>query len=211
VRPRLEQHVVNKDFWTSVIIFTSKDANLNKAHVQYLESRLVQTANEAKRCKLDNGNYPALPSLSEADTAEIEGFLDEILLCLPVLGVQLFEKPMVAAPSAPRLFIKAKGIVAEGYEAPSGFIVRVGSQALGAEVPSIHAYLSDTRRTLVETEILQASDGGYRFTKDYEFASPSTAAGVVLGRSANGRTEWLTESGRTLKSLQEAEVAEETV
>jgi len=43
----------------------------------------------------------------------------------------------------------------------------------------------------------------YRFTQDYAFSSPSTAAAVVLGRSANGRIEWKDGLGRTLKELQE--------
>ena len=44
-RPRLEQHYREKDFWTSLIVFTAKDKlHLNKAHVQYLESRLVSLA-----------------------------------------------------------------------------------------------------------------------------------------------------------------------
>ena len=39
---------------------------------------------------------------------------------------------------------------------------------------------------------------------DYTFNSPSTAAGVMLGRSANGRVEWKDATGRTLKDLQTA-------
>ena len=39
----------------------------------------------------------------------------------------------------------------------------------------------------------------------YVFASPSTAAGVVQGRTANGRIDWKTKEGRTLKQLQETE------
>src|SRR5438270_10760444 len=69
-RPRLEQHYRQKDFWTSVIVFTGK--NLNKAHIQYLESRLVSLARNAKRCVLDNGNNPLLPTLSIPDTAAME-------------------------------------------------------------------------------------------------------------------------------------------
>jgi hypothetical protein len=76
VLPRVERHFATKDFWTSLILFTSKDENLNKAHVQYLEARLTALARDAKRCLLDNGNVPQLPSLSEADTAEMEGFLE---------------------------------------------------------------------------------------------------------------------------------------
>ena len=40
--------------------------------------------------------------------------------------------------------------------------------------------------------------------QDYVFASPSAAAGVVQGRSANGRVDWKTKDGKTLKDLQEA-------
>jgi hypothetical protein len=85
LRPRLEQHYAKKDFWTQVIAFISKDDNLNKAHVQYLESRLVALAAEAKRFTLDNGNTPSAPSLSEADIAEMDAFLDEMLLVLPAV------------------------------------------------------------------------------------------------------------------------------
>jgi len=38
----------------------------------------------------------------------------------------------------------------------------------------------------------------------YLFASPSLAAGVMLGRPANGRVEWKAADGRTLKDIQDA-------
>src|SRR5262245_5436546 len=93
---RLERHFAEKDFWTSLVLFTSKDDNLNKAHVQYLESRLCTLAREANRSVLDNVTDPQLPSLSEADVAEVEGFLDEMLLIFPLLGLTAFEKPQPA-------------------------------------------------------------------------------------------------------------------
>ena len=70
VLDRLESHALKKDFWTSLFVFTSKDTNLNKAHVQYLEARLLELAREARRCTLDNKNEPQPPSLSEADQAD---------------------------------------------------------------------------------------------------------------------------------------------
>lgn len=99
IRPRLEQHAAKKDFWTTCVAFTSKEENLNKAHVQFLESRLVDIAKRNKRCLLDNGNVPTLPSLSESDAADAEGFLAEMLLCLPTLGINVFT---VGATPAPR-------------------------------------------------------------------------------------------------------------
>jgi len=145
--PRLDQHAKSKDFWTYAVIFTSKDQNLNKAHVQHLEARLVALAMEAKRCELDNGNVPQVPALSEADAADAEGFLADLLLCLPVVGMSLFEKPRATATSSRNLFLRAKGIEARGVDGAEGFVVRAGSTAVRAEVPSIHSYLTDLRRT----------------------------------------------------------------
>jgi hypothetical protein len=148
VKPRLESHFANKDFWTTLILFTSKDENMNKAHVQYLEARLAKLAAEAKRSVLDNGNSPQLPSLSEADTAEMEGFLEEMLLIYPVLGVTAFDKPQAEPMGAHRLYLKSKGIVASGFEAEQGFVVLANSQAVSMPVPSIHQYMKDLREAL---------------------------------------------------------------
>jgi hypothetical protein len=207
IRPRLEQHAAKKDFWTSCIAFTSKDENLNKAHVQYLEARLIALAVQAKRCVLDNGNAPALPSMSEADAADAEGFLTEMLLCFPVLGLGVFSTATVAQARGRTLYLRAKGVEAEGLETAEGFVVRAGSTAVKSEVPSCHAYLKELRAALVDNGVLKASGDGCAFTQDYVFSSPSTAAGVVLGRSSNGRVEWKTKDGQTLKELQDTEAA----
>ena len=204
IRPRLDQHAAKKDFWTSCVSFTSKDENLNKAHVQYLETRLIGLASQAKRCTLDNGNSPALPSLSEADIADAEGFLAEMLLCFPVLGLSVFHNASLDATSARTLYLSAKGVKAEGRETSDGFVVKAGAAAVTDEVPSCHSYLKELRTALLGNGVLRQVDNNYRFAQDYVFASPSTAAGVILGRSANGRIEWKSKDGKTLKELQEA-------
>jgi hypothetical protein len=204
IKPRLEQHSAKKDFWTNCVAFTSKDENLNKAHVQYIESRLIATATQAKRCILDNGNAPALPSLSEADAADAEGFLSEIMLCFPLLGLNAFTAAAPIQKNAKLLVISTKGIKAEGMESHDGFVVRAGSGAVKAEVPSCHAYLKELRAALLSNGVLKTSADDFVFTQDYVFPSPSTAAGVVQGRSANGRMDWKTKDGKTLKDLQES-------
>jgi hypothetical protein len=208
LRPRLEQHAKLKDFWTHAVAFTSKDQNLNKAHVQHLEARLVALATGSKRCVLDNGNIPQAPSLSEADVAEVEGFLDDVLLCLPLLGYDYFEPAPEPTASEAVLFLTAKGIRASGFESPKGFTVRTGSQAVREEVVSIHPYMHEIRAELVRQGVLVDRGVHYELAQDYTFGSPSTAAGVLLGRTANGRVEWKTADGRTLKSLQDAEAEE---
>lgn len=202
VLSRLDQHARSKDFWTHAAVFTSKDQNLNKAHVQYIEARMVSLANEAKRCELDNANVPRLPALSEADAADAEGFLADVLLCLPVVGLNLFEKAKVVAEEGQDLLLRAKGIEARGIDSPEGFVVRAGSTAVKADVPSIQAYLADLRLALVAQGVLTNAGEVFRLEQDYTFASPSTAAGVLLGRSANGRAEWKDAKGRSLKEIQ---------
>jgi hypothetical protein len=203
VRARFDKHVREKDFWTHLVLFTSRDQALHKAHVQHLESRLVALAYKAKRAAVENENKPQLPTLSEADVADADAFLDDVLLILPLLGVTAFDIVETKVRSGPTLWIKAKGVQAEGRDGVEGFVVFGGSQAVAATVTSIHPYLAERREELVRQHVLEASDGILRFTQDFVFESPSMAAGVVLGRSANGRIEWKNQEGRPLKELQE--------
>lgn len=190
VRPRVEQHHREAE-------------NLNKAHVQYLESRLVELAKSAKRCDVENGNSPQRPNLTESDQAEMEAFLDEMLLVYPVVGITAFETVKVESSSAARLFVRAKGITATGYDTPGGFVVCRGSEAVVDWVPSAHRYAQTLRDALVERGVLVRSQDRFLFAQDYTFQSPSAAAQVIQGRTANGRIDWKDDSGTTLKDLQE--------
>ncbi len=206
LRPRLASHAKNKDFWTHGVAFTSKDQSLNKAHVQHLEARLVQLAAEAKRCELDNDNVPQMPSLSDADKADAELYLADMLLCLPVVGMSFFEKPRGPAGKNRELYLSAKEIQARGYEGQGGFVVRSGSQAVKNEVASISTSSSELRKTLLSQSIFEDTGTAYRFVQDYFFTSPSAASDVLLGRSSNGRIEWKDDEKRPLKEIQDAEV-----
>ena len=210
IRPRLESHFAQKDFWNRAIAFVAAPGQLNKAHVQFLESNLIRLAHSAKRLPLDNANQPTEPSLSEADRADMVVFLEHMLGMLPVLGVYAFEQirpsPSNPLPAAAALLrCKGKGVVATGYEASQGFVVKADSQAALHTTPSMQQHakgMYDLREELLSNGVLVPDDERLRFTQDYAFSSPSTAAAVVLGRSANGRTEWQDPQGRTLKALQ---------
>ena len=205
VGARLDVHAKKKDYWTHGVAFTSKDQTLNKAHIQYLEARLLKLAHEAKLCDLENTQTPKVPPLSEQDAADAELFLDDMLLCLPVVEVRFFQKPGDQALTSRPLFLQVNKLKAQGYEDTSGFVVQQGSQAVKTESPSIHAYMSDLRNTLKTNGIFVENGDFDRMTQDYVFSSPSTASGVLLGRPSNGRTEWKDSEGRTLKNIQEEE------
>jgi hypothetical protein len=207
VRPRLESHFSQKDFWTKAVFFVAGPGQLNKAHVQFLEAHLVQRARAAKRVPLENGNTPAEPTLSEADRADMHVFLANMFSILPVLGVNAFEQAasVVVSTETAMLSCRGKGVLARGYEATQGFIVKAGSQAVLQDTPSMKEHVRgmyDLRQELIKNGVLQAKTDQYEFSQDYAFTSPSTAAAIVLGRSANGRVEWKDDRGRTLKELQ---------
>lgn len=207
VRPRLESHYAQKDFWNRAVCFVAAPGQLNKAHVQFLEANLIRLAKASKRLPLDNANQPAEPSLSEADCADMQVFLENMLGMLPVLGIHAFEQaaPLVATVAQIVLTCRGKGVAASGYEATQGFVVRSGSQAVAESVPSMQQHVRgmfDLREELIGNGVLVREGDHYCFAQDYVFSSPSTAAAVVLGRSANGRIEWKDTGGRTLKELQ---------
>lgn len=209
VLQRLEAHERNKDFWDHLILFTSKDENLNKAHIQYLESRLVEMAHTAKRCRLENGNSPAQPALSESDVADMENFLDNMVLIYGVLGLSVFETPKIEnSPKAnseknEKLFLKGPQAEAIGYDSIEGFIVLKGAKAKVAEVESLPEAIKISRSQLVTDGLFVQKENSYELTQDYTFTSPSKAASIFLARSANGRIEWKNKSGKTLKDIQE--------
>ena len=114
-------------------------------------------------------------------------------------------------PFSPRIFVVDGDPDGLCLVKRSNWIVKAGSQAAGETVPSMQQHVRgmyDLRLELISNGVLQNDNGNYRFTQDYAFKSPSTAAAVVLGRSANGRIEWKNAGGKTLKELQEREAGE---
>lgn len=210
LRDRLKQHVKQKDFWTRFVAFTSTDENLNKAHVCYLEHRLVALAKAANQWEVENQAIPAEPPLSEADRADAEWFLREMLVIYPILGVDAFESAADETTGANEeeiLTLSQSGAKGQGRETKDGFVVLAGSLARASETKAIHNYLHELRKQLLSKGVL-APDGDHLvLTQDYRFASPSTAAGVLVGRAANGRVAWKTPDGKTLKAVQ-SELAE---
>jgi len=211
VRARLDSHHANKDFWQQAVIFTTKGDPLNKAEVQFLEARLVELAHINKRCKLDNANTPQRPGMSESDQAQVEGYLDEMLSLLPVLGIHAFESANAAATGQRIYHLRGKGWDATGYATSSGFAVRKESLARRDHVPSMPEHVPsdfNKRQQLILDGVLEATSDGYRFTVDHHFSSPSQAASVCKGSSSNGRVEWKDSKGISLKEHQEREAEE---
>ena len=215
---RLDDHNRNKDFWNRAIVFTSKDEELNKAQIRYLEARLIGLADEANRAEMDNANVGLSSRLSEPDEAEAETFLAEMLLIYPVLGVHVFQKQTTSrsdepsssddqSPASTRLYLRRPNTKAEGEETANGFVVFADSLGQAEPLRSFanhEAYAKGVRKHLLDEGILILEDNHIRLTEDYEFNSPSAAATVMLGGSASPR-DWKSAEGKTLQDLRATE------
>ena len=191
-----------KDFWTDTVAFTSKDAALNKAHIRYLESRLISLALTAKRVLLTNGTQPSPPPMSAADTAEAEGFLSEMLAIFPVLGISAFDTPSSKSTGRIRYFLNGPDAKGEGEERSDGFLVFAGASCRMEANKPLRPGFDRLRSKLITSRVLVEQDGVYVLTEDYLFNSPSTAATTLLSRTANGRIVWKDANGVTLKEHQ---------
>jgi hypothetical protein len=207
IQSRLKQHI-EKDFWNHAVYFTSKDENLTKSHIRYLEGRLIELAKLAGRASLTN-SQATTSKLPESDRADMEIFLKKIEQLLPALGVEVLV-PVAAPPESKEearlLFCEISGIKATGHLTPNGIVVLAQSQAVLALRPSAKDYpwVVNARDQLAKDGVLLPANGHLVFSKNHEFSSPSAAAAVIHGGTANGRTAWKDASGTTLKQLETA-------
>jgi len=206
IRERLKQHRT-KEFWVSAIVFVSKDENLTKAHVRFLESRLLAEATQVGRFVLEQ-NQAGGSKLPESDREDMEVFLDRIRQLLPVLGSDILApiaQPTGILQPGGVLVCRSKGAEARGQRTPNGFVIFIGSTAVLEERPSAESYpyVLVQRKKLIADGTLIAKNGFLVFIKDVEFSSPSAAAVVIHGGNANGLTAWKTTDGTSLKQLDE--------
>jgi hypothetical protein len=202
VSERIRNHDARKDWWTQAVLITSAANNLNKAHVKFLEARLVEQARAAGKIELENGNTPPRPGLSEAAHANMEVFLDYVMLVLPALRIDIFlrnTRPPLATTAqitmetAPTFELKSErhGLHATAQLVNGEFVVQAGSRARArwSEASLDHNY-AQLPAELIKAGVLVEQEGYRVFTANYAFRSPSAAAAVIFGRPANGPNDW---------------------
>lgn len=218
IRQRIKNHARTKDWWTSVVMITDTGDELNKAHVRYLESRLVAIAQDANRIPLENGTVPELPSLSEAAIANMEGFLENILIVLPALRIDCFLKETRSTSQkqqpersdinedvqfemrTPKHGVKGEAILRGGE-----FIVLKGSIGRKEWGGSLTHNYRQLFEKMVQKGILSIEGNHATFTENYAFSSPSAAGAMLNGRATNGPRYWIVKGTRKSYKDWEAE------
>lgn len=201
---RLKQHQRNKDFWNYAVVIISQTHAFTKTHVKYLEYVAIKKATETNRYDLDNSAVPNRPHITESMEADAEDCFEIAKVLLSTLSFPLFDsvaREVVASAPVDMYKLKGNGVEAEGSLVDDGFVVFKDSKVKATTVPSCHDYLINLRNELIQSGILVQDGEAYRFTEDYIFSSPSTAGGVILGRSTNGWTKWRNVNGKTLDEM----------
>ncbi|MFJ5791035.1 GIY-YIG nuclease family protein [Lysinibacillus sp. NPDC093197] len=204
VYKRLQDHLREKGFWNEVIVFISKDENLNKAHIKYIENKLYEKAKATNRYFVMNGNIPPVPSISEPDRAEMDEYISNLMMMVNTLGHKLFEEIKVSSEiNENEIFYieAARGAKAKGVQTQEGFVVLKGSKIATDYVNSYGERSIAMRNELIQTEKIAVINNEFIVMEDLLFSSPSAAADIVMGRSANGLTEWKDSNRRSLKDL----------
>ena len=222
MRVRIAQHVSGKDWWDEAILVSTTGDMLHKAHVKYLESRLVEIARSVGKMTLENSSTPARSSLTEAALANMESFLDTLNMVFPAIRIDMFlersrpakrQTPTVENPSQTFVLSSKKTGVSALAELQDGqWIVQAGSKARSSWVGTNPGNVSyrGLHAELVSNGTLQIVNELATFTKDFAFSAPSAAAAVLFGRAANGRTSWLTQDTNvTFAEWEEAQILKE--
>jgi len=196
-RERVKDHDSKKSFWQKALIFVSKDADMTKADVQYLEHKAIAEAKKANAFVLsDNKQIPKAPNLPEYQKDSMDEFFEDVKFLAAFVGCNIFE--VVQEEKEHLFYATGRGCNAKGFYSSNGFTVLKGS-VIAQNTTSSFKGIEHREKMLQEYSAIE--DGKLIMTSDKTFTSPSTAACFCLGRSANGWIEWKDKEGNTLDSV----------
>lgn len=211
---------------SDVVIFITQNNSFGLAEVNYLESRFIDTAMDVGRFNVRYGINLDPGNVTEEKESELDDFIEYSKMVLGVLGYKLFiplvkesveeiveenEEEIVDEEKSEEnkdltLYLSRKikrsgrTIEAKCIKTDKGFKVLKGSMIEEIDSKSIPKTIKVIRRKCgIRNKIV---DG--KLVGDHLFTSPSSAAEFVLGMNTkNGRTDWKTKDGLTLKELEE--------
>ena len=219
VGKRLATHATNskegrsKEYWVDTVVLISKDENLTKSHVRYVESKLLSAGRDNSRWSFPNDVSPS-PNAGKLPIdaqAEMDEFVEQAKVLVGILGWDLFRDMRHSASNAEtdvktidqilssdKVVFKLKGKTHDAQmlvDKTGGHFVLKGSKARGDTAGSASEKLKLQRDELLKRNVMERKDEFLIFTSDYRFNSPSAAGSVVAGLGVNGRAIWKLDDG----------------
>ena len=196
-KERVKDHDNKKKFWQKALVFVSKDENITKADVQYLEYRAIALAKNTNTYVLnDNKQMPKAPNLPEYQKDAMAEFFEDIKILTSFTGCNLFDT--IEAKEQHLFFTSGRKCDAKGFYHSTGFTVLKGSIVAKDTVVSLQ--WKDKRDRLVN-EYCSMQDDKLMMNSDKTFSSPSSAADFCTGSSVNGWNVWKDNEGKTLADV----------
>ncbi|MDY3195494.1 MAG: GIY-YIG nuclease family protein [Paracholeplasma sp.] len=203
---RLVSHKREKDFWDSVYTIQNLGGTFDKAHLTYLEQLMIEKAKVTDRYRVLNGNKGKKTRIPESKMNECLIYFDTIQTLVKALGFHLFmpeieEREKIVSN---KFYFQSKDNEwnAQGVFIDEKMIILKGS--IARKEPTKHKINSREhkfRDKLIDEGVIKLENNRLIFSKDYAFASPSTAADVVSLGSNNGWTVWKDIDGKTLNDV----------
>lgn len=197
---RLLQHIKDdkKENFYEIIAFSSKDDDLTKSHIKYLEYRLITELEKNSKYFLKNLNINTKPHIPEMYIAVLEEYFKNIKILLPTLGYSLFFERNRCEEK--ELQYDSKDFIAKGILTKKNGIIVLKGSGLKIEIKdSMNQGYRNLREKLIKLGVIDIKKG--IFIKDWEFNSPSAAAVIISGMAINGRKKWLYK-GKTLEEIE---------
>lgn len=199
-KERVKEHDYKKAFWQKALVFISKDQDLTKADVQYLEHRAIALSKKLNTYNLEyNKQIPKCPNLPEYRKDTMDEFFEDVKFLSSFIGCFIFDENEVPIKNHTLFYTKGRGCNALGYYDNGGFTVLKDSILSGSVVPSFG--WPDKRKKLLDEYAAPTADGKYKMETSKTFPSPSTAADFCIGSSNNGWIVWKNKEGLTLDAV----------
>lgn len=87
---RLTQHTIGKDWWESAVILTTKDDNLTRSDIDYLEYVLIERAFAIDKLDCDNKKKGNPPKVDKFRRVILDQYLSEALFLMQLIGITVF-------------------------------------------------------------------------------------------------------------------------
>lgn len=209
---RVAEHLKDDFYFNEAVMFTTSGNSWGPTEVSYLENKFTNLAIDTNRYKVQNGNDPNPGNVTEEKEAELEIYVEQFKIMLGVLGYRIFV-PLVKTPESVveehddelilglsrKIKRSQRNIEAYCKRTNEGFVVLAGSQIEETDSGSIPDVIKELRERCKQNN--EIKDGV--LTRNYLFKSPSYAASFVLGMTTNGKVDWKTEDGTSLKMIEE--------
>ena len=205
----------SKAYWEDTVVLLSKDENLTKGRVRYIESKLISLGINERRWSFPNNVNPSKNAGKLPITVQrtMDKFVDQAKVLVGVLGWDIFkdkrlvvegdfskvsDQQVKSSGNETKFIYKGRGIdaflvIANGY-----YVVQKGSKARLDESDSAGENIKAERSSLIAEGTLAKVGESLVFESDYKFRSPSAAASVVAGANRNGRLLWKLADNTTL-------------